>query len=131
MVKDKLDYLYKTDKTNEILIEIRKPIISKLSLLQVFNDISVLINHKATQRCLDDIFYSIENPSTNQIKKILKVFMLNYIIHIFKRAQRIKPYRSKIIIDFSLILPHTKKNIKKFKQSGFSNRVWVCCILKN
>ena len=75
MVKDKLDYLYKTDKTNEILIEIRKPILSKLSLLQVFNDISVLINHKATQRCLDDKLYSIENPSTNQIKKILKVFM--------------------------------------------------------
>ena len=44
---DVLDQLYKNDQTDKILIEIKKQVISKLSLLQAFKSVSL----KATQSC--------------------------------------------------------------------------------
>ncbi len=57
----------------DILIDIRKPIISDLSLLQTFNDVSVLINNKATTRCLDEMFYSLSSLSRNPVYNFLLV----------------------------------------------------------
>ena len=68
-----MDQLYKNDQTDKILIEIKKPVISKLSLLQAFKSVSVLINHKATQSCLDDMFFSLKNPSKNHLQRFLGV----------------------------------------------------------
>jgi hypothetical protein len=75
-----LDELYKNDQTDKILIEIKKQVISKLSLLQAFKSVSVLINHKATQSCLDDMFFSLKNPSKNYLQKFLGVFYFLYRI---------------------------------------------------
>jgi hypothetical protein len=56
-----------------MLIDITKPIISDLSLLKTFNDVSVLINHKATTCCLDDMFYTLSYKSRNPVYNFLLV----------------------------------------------------------
>jgi hypothetical protein len=47
--------------------------------LQTFNDVSVLINNKATTCCLDEMFYTPINPSRNPVKRFLRVYFYEII----------------------------------------------------